>query len=184
MREYMKTKGFVTITEKNTSDFFEAGVWIMFGKSKENHKYECLNVGKNNNIGKELAVDFSRIGNFIEKEDEPKDYVNQFGEKIFDYTVYAERLDFLYHHIDERYENIFCIKICDKSDYSVEKYAAYLFRAKYWVANRQKPAKITDNEIEQIQDKIIISNEDRKFLEDLKTEFYTFNKLGSSQNAI
>ena len=168
MREYMKTKGFVTITEKNTSDFFEAGVWIMFGKSKENHKY----------------VDFSRIGNFIEKEDEPKDYVNQFGEKIFDYTVYAERLDFLYHHIDERYENIFCIKICDKSDYSVEKYAAYLFRAKYWVANRRKPAEITDNEIEQIQDKIIISNEDREFLEDLKTEFYTFNKLGSSQNAI
>ena len=95
MREYMKTKGFVTITEKNTSDFFEAGVWIMFGKSTENHKYECLNVGKNNNIGKELAADFFRIENFIEKEDEPKDYVNQFGEKIFDYTVYAERLDFL-----------------------------------------------------------------------------------------
>lgn len=52
------------ITSENTDKYRIPGIWIMFGTSIIDSKIYCLNVGKNNDIGKELEVDFKRLSSF------------------------------------------------------------------------------------------------------------------------
>lgn len=144
------------ITKDNVNDFFHSGVWVMFGKCVSCDTWDCLNVGKNVNIGKELKADFERIDKarnnipFVQE----KEYYNQFGVKKFVYTEFPSRLDQLYAEIADNYTEIFAVEVYDKSDYEIEKYCAYLFEANYWVSNGKNMIEIGRKQIDEIIQKL------------------------------
>ena len=164
---------FDVINEENVETYRKmSGVWLMFGTNNDDGKIYCLNVGKEKNIGNELQRDFQRLKSFKKIKENEHAYVNQFGEKMFDYPVYADRLDYLYKEISNNYHDIFVIKIYDKSDGNVEKYSAYLFRAAYWVSNGLYKRNVSDKEIKTIRDLVNINHYgDKKQLLDLYDEY-------------
>lgn len=141
---------FDVITCENVDKYRVPGIWIMFGTSKIDSKIYCLNVGKNDDIGKELDSDFKRLISFSVIKEKRHPYVNQFGVVLFKYPIYSDRQDYLYREISSNYKDIFAVKVYDKSDYDAEKYCAYLFRAKYWVSNGRYKHEVSENEIKKI----------------------------------
>ena len=87
------------------------GVWILLGKKKDRKKevengFVCLQVGQNKDIGKEIKQDIAYMRTGNPKELGSINYVNQFGEKIFDYKNYNHwRRRNVYFQIDSAYED-------------------------------------------------------------------------------
>ena len=152
-------KLFEIIQEKKIEEYKYAGVWAMFGveKSDKKSKYRCLNVGKSKNIGQELEYDFRRLKFFKKCINKEKQYRNQFNELMFTYPEYANRLDWLYMKIKEKYKDFFWIVVAKEDSYLIEKYFAYSTKSAYWVSNgRYSPE--TKVDIEAIRNGIDISS--------------------------
>ena len=122
------------------------GVWILLGKKKDRKKevengFVCLQVGQNKDIGKEIKQDIAYMRTGNPKELGSINYVNQFGEKIFDYKNYKHwRRRNVYFQIDSAYEDFAFICIIGGNELSniesrkkVEKYIAYKTKSVFWV---------------------------------------------------
>ena len=54
------------------------GIWALFGKKEK--VFECLNVGKCVDVGREILYDVSCLHNLTLKKAGDEDYINQFAE--------------------------------------------------------------------------------------------------------
>lgn len=162
-------QGFEIINPDKIEEYRHPGIWAMFGirKGSKQKKYECLNVGKNKDIGAELKIDFERLKEF--NLCKKRVYRNQFNESMFDYCEFASRLDWLYKEISERYEEILVILVAKKSEYVLEKYFAYATKAAYWVSNgKYNPERrIDESEIDRIKKAIDISSENETLIKQI-----------------
>ena len=161
-------KDFVIIDPDKLCDYYKPGVWAMFGIPKyiDGEQFVCLNVGKNICIGEEMQADYQRLNGFKLFKD--KRYVNQFNRMKFSYPQFANRQDYLYKEISEKYKSIITIMVSDVAEntYTIEKYFAYTTEAEYWVSNgNYSPSTVVDStKIIEIKNGIDVSMVDKKLI--------------------
>lgn len=127
---YKEENGNVTINEI-LSYIGKTGVWALFGKKKES--YECLNVGKCVDVGREILYDISCLHNLVLLKDGNEDYINQFAERCnFKYKKKWTQ-EYLYPYISSlQYEAIMFVYVYNESDMNKEKEFAWFTHAKFW----------------------------------------------------
>lgn len=127
---YKEENGKVTINEVY-SYIGKSGIWALFGK--KGGVFECLNVGKCVDVGREILYDVSCMHNLTLREDGNEDYINQFAE-FCDFKYIKERTqEYLYTHISNlHYETIMFVYVYNESDRCKEREFAWLTHAKFW----------------------------------------------------
>ena len=125
------------ITGESMAGYMTYGVWILFGR-KPVGVWECLQVGQSSNIGAEIISDVKCLSGEI-KTKEGIEYINQFGQKVQNYTynVYLSPREQIYERVGKEYNKFVFVCICCGEIYkdekkAIEKYAAWKFRALFW----------------------------------------------------
>lgn len=109
----------------------KSGIWALFGKKGE--VFECLNVGKCKDVGREILYDVSCLHSLTLREDGDEDYINQFAEFCDFKYVKGQTQEYLYPHISNlNYDVIMFLYVYEKSDLCKEKEFAWLTHAKFW----------------------------------------------------
>lgn len=107
------------------------GVWALYGKNTEG-SWECLNVGKNKHVGREILEDLDCLHCIDSNDEVTERYINQFGEDCgFGYNKNQVR-EYLYSYIAKEYSALKFIYICEESDLEREKEYAVEHKAKFW----------------------------------------------------
>ena len=136
----------VNLTDYNTKEiklekYKKKGVWALFGKKfGENVPWICLQVAKTTNIADEIKKDINCLKPSIDEKikENKKNYVNQFGNIMFEYNdyEYPSSREHLYNKIACEYNTLMfiCVSEEDKSAkrLDIEKYFAWRARALYW----------------------------------------------------
>ncbi len=148
----------VKIEDSNNIDNIN-GVWALYGiKKAEKSKWTCLQVGQSNKIGDEIRLDISYLGK-NNLQILKKNYINQFGEKMFEYMKYPSSREQLYKHLSEKYQDfIFVIIKCNRGNLKeIEKYYAWTSHAEYWRNGGTyiKEVNYTYEKFENIKNKIM-----------------------------
>lgn len=127
---YKEENGKVTINEVY-GYIRKSGIWALFGKKGD--VFECLNVGKCVDVGREILYDVSCMHNITLREDGNEDYINQFAEFCdFKYRK-GQTQEYLYPHISNiHYDDIMFVYVYNESDMRKEKEFAWLTHAKFW----------------------------------------------------
>lgn len=109
----------------------KSGIWALFGKKGD--VFECLNVGKCVDVGREILYDVSCLHNLNLREDGNEDYINQFAE-FCDFKYRKERTqEYLYPYISNlHYNAILFVYLYNESDIHKEKEFAWLTHARFW----------------------------------------------------
>lgn len=99
----------------------QEGVWALYGRKKAEDIWECLNVGKCKDVGKEILYDLGCLNYVPFRNDGTKPYINQFkNECDFKYKK-GQVQEYLYSYIAKEYFELKFIYIHNKSDLKVEK---------------------------------------------------------------
>lgn len=107
------------------------GVWALYGKKDEDN-WECLNVGKCKDVGKEILYDLGCLYYVPFRKNGTEEYINQFKKKCgFKYQK-DQVQEFLYPYIATKYHALKFTYIHDKSDPKVEKEYAEKNKAIFW----------------------------------------------------
>ena len=101
---YKEENGKVTINEVDKY-INKQGIWALFGKRED--IFECLNVGKCIDVGREILYDISCLHNILLHKEGNEEYINQFAELCnFKYRKKWTQ-EYLYQYISRlRYEVI------------------------------------------------------------------------------
>ena len=107
------------------------GIWALFGKKGD--VFECLNVGKCSDVGREILYDVSCLHNLVLHIEGNKDYINQFAESC----DFKYRKKWTQEYLDQyisylHYDDIMFVYVYDKSDMHKEKEFAWLMHARFW----------------------------------------------------
>ena len=168
------------------------GVWFLIGKNI-NNKYECLQVAQSSDIGKEIELDINDMTSKKLTSLYFKNYVNQFGEKKFEYIECDRwRAKNLYFYLSCNFSDFIFICIVDKkltdskTRKLLEKYIAYKTKSSFWVNGRPFIKEQSEEEKRELIESYSKRLEDiRKTLEDIflnskllyKVDDYTSNNL-------
>lgn len=110
------------------------GIWALFGKKRE--LFECLNVGKCVDVGREILYDVGCLHNLhnLTRDDWKvgDEYINQFAESCGFKLKKGQTQEYLYPHIKLHYDTIMFVYVYNKSDLNKEREFAWLTHAKYW----------------------------------------------------
>lgn len=121
------------INNLDASENKVSGVWVLYGYSNQ---WYALQVGISNNIAAEVSIDVERIGKSYNGKTEKVYYINQFGERIFEYERMNLPIDEVYKDISKKYSNLVFIKACEEKNHEkkrqIEKYIASKLQAVYW----------------------------------------------------
>ena len=142
------------ITEENMKPYMSHGVWILFGRKKE-QLWTCLQIGQSSNIGLEIISDVECLsGKRKISEDKTKCYINQFGKVVkgYEYHVYSTPREQIYTKMGKEYKEFVFVCICCGKNYKdnkklIEKYAAWKLRALFWRNGR--PFKVEKENVEE-----------------------------------
>ena len=109
----------------------QPGVWALWGRSKSDGSWTCLQVGSSNNIYEEIRTNVSILKNpHIEKT---QWYTRQGGEKLF---VHPKQLKtagmWAYTDMPKKYEDFRFFILSDKKKVPLEKEYAEHYNARYW----------------------------------------------------
>lgn len=110
------------ITINNISEYLnKEGIWVLYGIKSDSKKWDCLNVGKSKNVGKEILYDLACL-NFISYRDNgTKKYINQFGKDCkFKYKT-GQVKEYLYPFINKNYKKIKFVYVSKASSLKKEK---------------------------------------------------------------
>ena len=139
----------------------KSGVWLLIGKEKgEKEKTYSLQVGQSADIGKEIKANIFRLNyglNHNIPEMIEKNYVNQFGELKFKYSVYPDERQFLYSEIAKKYTEFKLVvfeisaEIEKEERKKIEKYVAYKTKSLYWRNGGAYKEGKTENKISDIK---------------------------------
>ena len=184
---YKEENSKVTINEVY-SYIGKSGIWALFGKKGE--VFECLNVGKCVDVGREILYDVSCLHNLVIREDGNEDYINQFAE-FCDFKYRRERTqEYLYSHIlNLHYDVIMFVYVYNESDIRKEKEFAWLTHAKFW--RNGSVFKTTQDNFYERKKTSVLETRDTittvKNLEDLvrllrKYNFYSYEKDCTNKN--
>lgn len=107
------------------------GILALFGKKGD--VFECLNVGKCIDVGREILYDVSCLHNLVLHTEGNEEYINQFAE-VCDFKYRKKwTQECLYQYISRlHYEAIMFVYVYDKSDMYKEKEFAWLTHARFW----------------------------------------------------
>lgn len=121
------------ITINSIAQYIEQeGVWALYGRKKDEDNWECLNVGKCKDVGKEILYDLGCLHYLSFRNDGTKPYINQFKNACnFKYKK-GQIQEYLYSYIAKEYFELKFIYIHHKSDLKVEKEYAEKNRAIFW----------------------------------------------------
>lgn len=110
------------ITINSIAQYIEQeGVWALYGRKKDEDNWECLNVGKCKDVGKEILYDLGCLHYLPFRDDGTKLYINQFKNACnFNYKK-GQIQEYLYSYIAKEYFELKFIYIHHKSDLKVEK---------------------------------------------------------------
>lgn len=135
----------------------KSGVWFLLGRENESSPLVCLQVAQKDNIGNEIENDVRYLRTKVLKPGK-KEYVNQFGEKQFDYEDWGQyRARKLYYNIAHKYSDLTFVCIWDEKIFEdksnrelLEKYIAYKTKAVFWVNGRPFKKELTDDEKKEL----------------------------------
>ncbi len=122
------------IKNKIIEQIGKPGVWALYGKKDDKSKFMCLNVGKCQDIGREIIYDLGCL-HFLpirNKMDQTQKYINQFGDDCGFNTKSGWTQEILYPRIRKDYNAIAFVKIHDKSSLDFESSFAWKTQAKFW----------------------------------------------------
>lgn len=121
------------ITINSIAQYIEQeGVWALYGRKKDEDNWECLNVGKCKDVGKEILYDLGCLHYLPFRNDGTKPYINQFKNACnFKYKK-GQIQEYLYSYIAKEYFELKFIYIHHKSDLKVEKEYAEKNRSIFW----------------------------------------------------
>ena len=121
------------ITINSIAQYIEQeGVWALYGRKKDEDNWECLNVGKCKDVGKEILYDLGCLHYLPFRNDGTKPYINQFKNACnFKYKK-GQIQEYLYSYIAKEYFELKFIYIHHKSDLKVEKEYVEKNRAIFW----------------------------------------------------
>lgn len=109
-----------------------SGVWALYGKDRETHKYVCLNVGKSTDVGNEILYDIGCLHVLKIRQDGAENYVNQFGEDCdFKYNS-GQTQEYLYPIVASKYNSFKFIYVHNESSANIEKEYANENHSIYW----------------------------------------------------
>ena len=104
----------------------------MYGRKKDEDNWECLNVGKCKDVGKEILYDLGCLHYLPFRNDGTEPYINQFKNACnFKYKK-GQTQEYLYSYIAKEYFELKFIYIHHKSDLKVEKEYAKKNKAIFW----------------------------------------------------
>ena len=127
--------------QKKLEKYKKKGVWALFGKKfGENVPWICLQVAKTTNIADEIKKDINCLKPSIDEKikENKKNYVNQFGNIMFEYNdyEYPSSREHLYNKIACEYNTLMFICVSEEANSAkrldIEKYFAWRARALYW----------------------------------------------------
>lgn len=119
------------ITNKVHNYIGISGIWALFGKKGE--VFECLNVGKCVDVGREILYDVSCLYNLTpDNLPDGDEYINQFAESCGFNLKKGQTQEYLYPHISKHYDTIMFVYVYNKSDSHKEREFAWLTHAKFW----------------------------------------------------
>lgn len=161
----------------------KAGVWALFGKKRGG--FECLNVGKCVDVGREILYDISCLHNLTLLEDGNEEYINQFAEMCgFKYKKKWTQ-EYLYRSISTlQYEAIMFVYVYNESDINKEKEFAWLTHAKFW-RNGSAFKYAQNNFYENRREDVLKTKETIitvKNLEDLKGQLKKYDYYSNKEN--
>ena len=110
------------ITINSIAQYIEQeGVWALYGRKKDEDNWECLNVGKCKDVGKEILYDLGCLHYLPFRNDGKKPYINQFKNACnFKYKK-GQIQEYLYSYIAKEYFKLKFIYIHHESDLKVKK---------------------------------------------------------------
>ena len=108
------------------------GIWALYGKRNGTLKYECLNVGKSKNVGREILYDISCMHFLKIRVDGTRKYINQFKEDCKFMYKAGQPQEYLYPIIASRYSSFKFVYVYDKSDRNEEKKYAQENKPVFW----------------------------------------------------
>ena len=111
------------------------GIWCLYGY--KNNTWTCLQVARSNDITAELRSDIASIIEPITLKETPYSYINQFGHKVDQFSIYPSIRSQIYSKIGHNYVNgklyFFIIEYKDVfHQKEAEKFFAYKTKALYW----------------------------------------------------
>lgn len=113
------------------------GVWALYG-IKDKCNWECLNVGKCQDVGKEILYDLGCLYYVPFRNDGEYQYISNFNNYCgFNYGK-GQVQEYLYPYIAKEYDKLKFIYIHDKSDLNVEKDYAEKKKAIFWRNGRPR----------------------------------------------
>ncbi len=123
------------VTKGNSVKKLNSGVWALYGQSKVDKTWKCLQVGQSKDIKKEIIVDAKLLVKTKPKSVK-KDYINQFAEHCFTYDEYPNMREVLYYDIASKFKDLIFVLISNSEDEKkrkdIEKKFAWASHAKYW----------------------------------------------------
>ncbi len=150
-----KDKVYEAVSPIERSSLKLGGVWALFGQRKKGSKYDCLNVGKSKDIGREILYDLSCLSYIEGPKDDGYPYINWFGEEFGFNTKVGQTQESLYPFIRKNYENLVFVlayernnKDTDKTLRAKECEIAKAYHALFWRngnAYRKPPAIIKNS---------------------------------------
>ena len=110
------------ITINSIAQYIEQeGVWALYGRKKDEDNWECLNVGKCKDVGKEILYDLGCLHYLPFRNDGTEPYINQFKNDCNLKYKKGQTQEYLYSYIAKEYFELKFIYIHHKSDLKVEK---------------------------------------------------------------
>lgn len=161
----------------------KAGVWALFGKKGEG--FECLNVGRCVDVGREILYDISCLHNLTLPQDGNEEYINQFAELSgFKYKKKWTQ-EYLYPFISTlQYEAIMFVYVYNESAINKEKKFAWLTHAKFW--RNGSAFKYAQNNFYENRREAVLKTKETiitvKSLEDLKGLLKKYDYYSSEEN--
>lgn len=109
------------VTKNNIVEYIgKEGIWILYGQECKNADYVCLNVGKHENVGKEIIYDLGCLHYIDFRCDGSEEYVNQFGKRCGFKYKQGQVQEYLYPYIAQKYYSLKFVYVHDKSDSEIE----------------------------------------------------------------
>lgn len=130
------------------------GVWALYGIKPEDSEYECLNVGKSKDIGKEILYDLSCLHFISFREDGTVGYVNQFNKYCGFFYKPGQPQEYLYPYIALNYKCLKFIYIYKENSLQKEIDFAKSNQALFWRNGRPYKAKCIND--------LIVTNKEKK----------------------
>ena len=108
------------------------GVWALFGKENADSDYVCIQVGKCEDVGKEIIYDLGCFHLLPFRKDGTKKYLNYLAEDCGFMYQSNQVQEYLYPYIALHYYSIKFVYVCEENSNEKEKEYAEKHYAYFW----------------------------------------------------